>query len=38
MDKKELAKIIDHTNLNACAKEADIKKLCDEALKYGFAS
>lgn len=38
MDKKELAKIIDHTNLNACAKEEDIKKLCDEALKYGFAS
>ena len=27
MDKKELAKIIDHTNLNACAKEEDIKKI-----------
>ncbi len=38
MDKKEIAKIIDHTQLGACATEADIKKLCSEAKKYGFAS
>ena len=38
MTKAEIAKMIDHTNLNACAKREDIKKLCDEAVKYGFAS
>ncbi|MBQ0051524.1 MAG: deoxyribose-phosphate aldolase [Treponema sp.] len=38
MTKQEIAKYIDHTNLNACAREADIQKLCDEAKKYGFAS
>lgn len=38
MDRKEIAKIIDHTNLNACATESDIQKLCEEAKKYGFAS
>ncbi len=38
MTKSEIAKMIDHTNLNACAKKADIEKLCDEAKKYGFAS
>lgn len=38
MTKSEIAKYIDHTNLNACAVKADIEKLCDEAKKYGFAS
>ena len=31
-------KYIDHTNLKPFATEADIKKLCDEAKKYSFAS
>lgn len=34
----ELNKYIDHTNLNAFASLDDIKKLCDEAIKYKFAS
>lgn len=34
----ELNKYIDHTNLKANATKADIKKLCDEAIKYKFAS
>lgn len=34
----ELNKYIDHTNLNAFASIEDIKKLCDEAIKYKFAS
>jgi deoxyribose-phosphate aldolase len=34
----ELNKYIDHTLLNASATEADILKLCDEALKYKFYS
>jgi len=34
----ELNKYIDYTNLKAYAKEEDIKKLCDEAIEYGFAS
>lgn len=38
MTKQEISKYIDHTNLNACATESDIKKLCDEAKKFGFAS
>lgn len=38
MDKKQIASIIDHTQLGPCAGEKDIKKLCDEAKKYGFAS
>lgn len=38
MTKSEIAKFIDHTNLNACATKKDITKLCDEAKKYGFAS
>ena len=36
MKKEELAKFIDHTNLKPNATRDDIKKLCDEALKYGF--
>ncbi|WP_029067392.1 deoxyribose-phosphate aldolase [Lachnobacterium bovis] len=31
-------KYFDHTILNADAKEADVKKICDEAKKYDFAS
>ena len=38
MNKKELAKYIDHTLLKPTATEADILKLCDEAKKYQFAS
>ncbi|MBR4462761.1 MAG: deoxyribose-phosphate aldolase [Erysipelotrichaceae bacterium] len=34
---KELASMIDHTNLKAYATDADMKKLCDEAVRYGFA-
>lgn len=34
----ELNKYIDHTNLDAFASLDDIKKLCDEAIKYKFAS
>ena len=29
---------IDHTNLNNCATLKDIEKLCNEAMKYHFAS
>ena len=35
---KELAAIIDHTNLKPDATKDDIRKLCYEAIKYGFAS
>lgn len=34
----EINKYIDHTNLKAFAREEDIKKLCEEAIKYKFAS
>lgn len=34
----ELNKYIDHTNLKAYATREDIKKLCDEAIEYQFAS
>ena len=34
----DLAPYIDHTLLKADAKKEDIKKLCDEARQYGFAS
>jgi deoxyribose-phosphate aldolase len=33
---KEIAKIIDHTNINEKAKKEDILKTCQEAKKYGF--
>jgi deoxyribose-phosphate aldolase len=33
---KEIAKIIDHTNINKKAKKEDILKTCQEAKKYGF--
>ncbi|MDY6012294.1 deoxyribose-phosphate aldolase [Clostridium sp.] len=38
MDKKQLAKMIDHTILKPEATSEEIKKLCEEALKYNFAS
>lgn len=38
MDKKELAKMIDHTLLKPEATYEQIVKLCKEALEYGFAS
>ena len=38
MDKKTLAKMIDHTALKADTKEAAIRELCKEALEYNFAS
>ncbi|WP_147614555.1 deoxyribose-phosphate aldolase [Treponema pectinovorum] len=38
ISKKELASMIDHTQLSACATKDDIKKLCDEAKLYGFCS
>ncbi len=34
----DIAKLIDHTLLKPDATETDIKKLCDEAKKYGFFS
>ena len=38
MDDKEIAKYIDHTNLKADATKEEIKKLCEEAKNFGFAS
>ena len=35
---EDLARLIDHTLLRADATYAEIDKLCDEAIKYGFAS
>ena len=32
----DLARLVDHTNLHADATEADMAKLCDEALRYHF--
>ena len=34
----EINKYIDHTNLNRKAKKEEIEKLCDEAIKFNFAS
>jgi deoxyribose-phosphate aldolase len=36
--KVELAKYIDHTFLSATATQKDIRRVCDEAVKYGFWS
>ncbi len=36
MNRRELAKYIDHTNLKAYATRDDIKRLCEEAKEYGF--
>ena len=33
----ELCRLVDHTNLHADAREADILRLCDEARRYHFA-
>lgn len=38
MDKKKLASYIDHTLLKPDASIADIKKICQEAAEYSFAS
>jgi len=38
LNKEEIAKYIDHTNVKADASRSDIKKLCQEAVKYGFHS
>lgn len=38
MDKKQLAKMIDHTLLKADATDEAITKVCKEALEYDFAS
>ncbi len=35
--KKQLAAMIDHTNVKPYATEEDMYKLCDEAIRYGFA-
>lgn len=35
---EDLARLIDHTLLRADATYAEIDKLCEEAIKYGFAS
>jgi deoxyribose-phosphate aldolase len=37
-DPSSLAKYIDHTILNADASITDLKKICDEAKRYNFAS
>jgi len=36
MTKEQIAKIIDHTNINPKATALDIKKTCEEAKKYHF--
>lgn len=38
MDARELAALIDHTMLKACATQDDIDQVCDEAVQFGFAS
>jgi len=38
MNKKDLARMIDHTILKAEATEVEVEKLCTEALEYNFAS
>lgn len=38
MDKRQLAGMIDHTILKADATEKEVKVLCEEAIKYNFAS
>ena len=38
MNKRDLARMIDHTLLEADAKECEVEKLCKEALEYNFAS
>jgi len=38
MNRKQICKMIDHTSLKPQATEEDIRKLCEEAREYGFAS
>lgn len=38
MEKEEILKKVDHTNLNQTVVWDDIKKICDEAIKYNVAS
>ncbi len=38
MDKTEILKLVDHTELNPAATWADIQRLCDEGVRYGVAS
>lgn len=38
MNRRELAKYIDHTNLKATATRDDIIRLCDEAVRYEFTA
>ena len=38
MNKQQLAGMIDYTILKAHASEAEVRKVCEEALEYGFAS
>lgn len=38
INKKNIARIIDHTNIKLEAKAKDIKKTCQEAKQYGFRS
>lgn len=38
MTRSELARLIDHTLLKPDATEQDIRRLCQEAAEYGFAS
>lgn len=38
MNKKDLARMINHTILKADATEMEVEKLCTEALEYNFAS
>jgi len=38
MTREEIARYIDHTNLNPKASSLDIEHLCKEALQYGFAA
>lgn len=38
MKKEDILKKVDHTNLNQNAKWEDIKKICDDGIKYNVAS
>lgn len=38
MDKSEILKKVDYTNLSQTAKWEDIKKICDDGIKYNVAS
>lgn len=38
MDKNEILKKVDHTNLSQTAKWEDIKKICDDGIKFNVAS